>query len=94
VRYGGSSELWPRIDVEVREHLDLSKKTDIDAYLFDSDTSGRITRRTGYYVGMLIAEEPAKKFTFAELCRLAGPSLRTEVEQASRQLEKGAIRRR
>jgi hypothetical protein len=86
--------LWPRIGAEVREHLDSSKKTDIDAYLFDSDTSGRIPRRTGYYVGMLIAQELANMVTFSELCRLAGPRLRTEVEQALRQLEKAPIRRR
>jgi hypothetical protein len=85
---------WPRIGAEIREHLDSSKKADIDLYLFDSDASGRIPRRTGYYVGMLIAEELAKESTFPELCRLAGPRLRAEVERALRRLEKAALSRR
>ncbi len=84
---------WPRIGAEVREHLDSTKKEDIDAFLFGGNTGGRFPRRTGYYVGMLIAERLAQKHTFPELCRLAGPQLRSEVEAALRELEKTDIRR-
>jgi hypothetical protein len=86
--------LWPRLGADIREHLDSSKKDDIDLYLFDSDESGRIPRRSGYYVGMLIAEELAKKHTFPELCRLSGPTLRTKVDEALRELEKADLRQR
>jgi hypothetical protein len=86
--------LWPRLGADIREHLDSSKKDDIDLYLFDSDESGRIPRRSGYYVGMLIAEELAKKHTFPELCRLSGPTLRTKVNEALRELEKADLRQR
>jgi uncharacterized protein YjaZ len=79
--------LWPRVGSDIREHLDSSKKYDIDAYLFDSDASGHIPKRAGYFVGMLIAQRLAKKHSFAELCRLTGPSLRSEVERALRELE-------
>jgi|SRR5215469_7269720 len=79
--------LWPKMGSDIREHLDSSKKDDIDAYLFDSDASGHIPKRAGYFVGMLIAERLATKHSFAELCRLAGPRLRSEVERALRELE-------
>jgi hypothetical protein len=79
--------VWPRIGSDIGALLDSSKKVDIDAYLFDSDTSGRIPRRAGYYIGMKVAEELAKKYPFGELCRLFGAQLRSEVGQALRVLE-------
>jgi hypothetical protein len=83
--------LWPKIGADIREHLDSSKKNDIDVYLFDNDATGQIPKRAGYYVGMLVTERLARKYSFAELCRLSGPQLRFEVEQALRSLEKTGI---
>lgn len=83
--------LWPKIGSDLRAHLDSSNKSDIDAYLFDSDTSGRIPKRAGYYIGMLIAQRLARSRSFAELCRLEGAPLRSAVEQGLRELERDGI---
>lgn len=83
--------LWPRIGADIRQHLDSSKKDDIDAYLFDNDASGKIPKRAGYYVGMLIAKKLANKYSFAELCRLSGPQLRSEVGRSLGELESAGI---
>jgi hypothetical protein len=83
--------LWPKIGSDIREHLDSSRKADIDAYLFDNDASGQIPKRAGYYVGMLIAQRLARKHSFGELCRLSGVSLRSELEQGLRDLEASGI---
>ena len=88
---GDVKSLWPGIGLDIRRHLDSSKKDDIDAYLFDNDASGHIPKRAGYFVGMLIAKRMAKKHSFAELCRLTGPDLRSEVERALRELENTSI---
>ena len=82
---------WPRLAADIRDHLDSSRKADIDLYLFDSDSRGTVPRRTGYFVGMLIAQRLAKEYSYAELCRLAGPKLRQEIERALRGLEKEGI---
>jgi hypothetical protein len=84
---------WPRIGSDLRQQLDSSKTEDIDAYMFGGNTHGRFPGRTGYYVGMLIAGRLAKKYPFDQLCRLAGPELRAEVEEALRDLEKSPLRR-
>jgi hypothetical protein len=84
---------WPRIASDLRQQLDSSRKEDIDAYMFGGNTHGRFPHRTGYYVGMLIAERLAKRYSFAQLCRLSGPRLRSEVEEALRDLEKSPLRR-
>jgi hypothetical protein len=84
---------WPRIAADLREHLDSTKKDDIDAYMFGGNTGGRFPRRTGYYVGMLIAEHLAKKSSFPKLCRLSGPELQAAVGDALRELEKTPLRR-
>src|SRR5205823_5923272 len=91
---GDVKALWPRLGADIREHLDSSRKADIDMYLFDSDSGKKIPKRTGYYVGMLIAQRLAKEYKYAELCRLAGPKLRREIERALRDLEKAGIERR
>jgi hypothetical protein len=83
----GVLKKWPRIATELREHLDSSKKADIDAYMFGGNSGGRFPGRTGYYVGMLIAQQLAKKYTFTELCRLKGAKLRQEIENALHELE-------
>jgi hypothetical protein len=84
---------WPRLGAEVRKYLDSSKKADIDAFHFAPDLKRHVPRRTGYYVGMLVARQLAKKHTFAQLCRLAGPQLRAEIERALLELEKTEIER-
>jgi hypothetical protein len=84
---------WPQLGVEVRKYLDSSRKADIDAFHFAPDLNRPVPRRTGYYVGMLVAQQLAKKHTFAQMCRLAGPQLRTEIEQALLELEKVDIER-
>jgi hypothetical protein len=84
---------WPRVGTDLRQHLDSSKKEDIDAFMFGGNTGGRFPSRTGYYVGMLVAEQLAKKYPFPKLCRLAGPELRAEMDGALRELEKSPIPR-
>jgi hypothetical protein len=84
---------WPRAGAELRERLDSSKKEDIDAFMFGGRTGGRFPPRTGYYIGSLIAEQLAKKYSFAELCALTGAKLQTEMENALIELEKSPIRR-
>jgi hypothetical protein len=84
---------WPRLGAELRKHLDSTKKADIDAFHFTPDRARSIPPRTGYYVGMLVARQLAKKYTFPQLARLAGPQLRTEIEQALLELEKTEIER-
>jgi hypothetical protein len=42
---------------------------------------------------MLVAQKLAKKYTFAQMCRLAGPQLRAEIEQALLELEELEIGR-
>jgi hypothetical protein len=82
---------WPRLGADMRDHLDSSRKADIDRYLFDSDSGKSIPRRAGYFVGMLVAERLARDYSYAKLCRLAGPKLRQEIERALRDLEKTGI---
>jgi hypothetical protein len=89
----GVKALWPQLGADLRKHLDSARKEDIDAYLFDSDSSKGIPRRTGYFVGMLVAQHLAKRYKYAELCRLAGPQLRKEMERALQDLEKTGIDR-
>ena len=84
---------WPGLGAEVRKYLDSTKKADIDAFHFAPDVHRPVPRRTGYYVGMLVARQLAKKYTFAQMCRLTGPKLRSEIEQALLELEKVAIER-
>jgi hypothetical protein len=84
---------WPRLGAEVRKYLDSTKKADIDAFHFAPDVRRPVPRRTGYYVGMLVARQLAKKYTFPEMCRLSGPTLRAEIEQTLLQLEKTDIER-
>jgi hypothetical protein len=84
---------WPRLGAEVRKCLDSTKKADIDAFHFAPDVHRPVPRRTGYYVGMLVARQLAKKYTFPEMCRLAGPKLRAEIEQALLELEKTDVER-
>lgn len=79
---------WPRLGADIRQHLDSSRKADIDLYLFDSDSGKGIPKRTGYFVGMLVAQRLAKEYKYADLCRLAGPKLRLEIERALRDLER------
>jgi hypothetical protein len=71
-----------------------SMKKDIDAFMFGGNTGGRFPRRSGYYVGSLIADQLAKKYSFAELCRLEGSKLKSEMEGALRELEKSPIQRK
>ena len=49
------------------------------AYPADVVRNRPIPRRSGYYIGMLVAQQLAKKYTFAQMCRLAGPHLRAEI---------------
>jgi len=84
---------WPRVAAELRERLDSSKKEDIDAFMFGGNTGGRFPSRSGYYVGSLIADRLARKYSFAELCRLEGSKLKSEMEGALREVEKSPIQR-
>jgi hypothetical protein len=84
---------WPRIGAELRERLDSSRKEDIDAYMFGGNTGGHFPHRTGYYVGRRIAEQLAKNRSFPQLCRLSGPQLRAEIEEALREVEKAPLPR-
>jgi hypothetical protein len=84
---------WPQLGAELRKHLDSTKKADIDAFHFAPDFKRHIPARTGYYVGMLVARQMAKKYTFQQLARLAGPQLRSEIGQALLELEKHDIER-
>lgn len=80
--------LWPKIGTDLRKHLYSNKKVDIDKYLFDGKISTSFPRRAGYYIGMLIAAELSKKYSFAKLCLLSGGQLKAEVEGALIKLEK------
>jgi hypothetical protein len=82
---------WPQLGADLRDHLDSSRKADLDRYLFDGDSGKEIPRRTGYFIGMLVAERLAKEYAYAKLYRLAGPKLRQEIERAVRDLEKTGI---
>jgi hypothetical protein len=82
---------WPRLGAELRDHLDSTRKADIDLYLFDSHSGQELPRRTGYFVGMLVAQRLTKEYSYAKLCRLAGPKLRQEVDRALRDLEANGI---
>jgi hypothetical protein len=81
---------WPALGIDIRHHLDSSRKGDIDRYLFDSGSSKELPRRAGYFVGMLIAQRLAKDYSYAQLCRLAGTKLRQEIERALRDLERNS----
>jgi len=70
---------WPNVGVNLRKSLDSTKTADINKYLFDAPNTESIPRRTGYYVGMLIAKHLSTKYSFAEMCRLKGGTLRKEV---------------
>ena len=84
---GEVKALWPGIGADIRKHLQSNDKTDMDKYLFDGQVSDKFPRRTGYYVGMLIAAQLSKKYSFAQLCRLQGQQLKDQVEAALRLLE-------
>jgi hypothetical protein len=84
---------WPRLGATIRDHLDSSRKADIDHYLFDQDSDDETPRRAGYFVGMLVAHRLAREYSYRELCRLAGLKLRQEVERALRDLEKQGIQK-
>ena len=83
--------LWPAIGADIRQHLNSNEKNDIDKYLFDGQVSPSFPRRAGYYVGMLIAAELSKKYSFAELCRLSGTELQSQVTETLLKLEKSSL---
>jgi len=83
--------LWPSIGNELSRLLESSRQDDINRFLFDSDRSGRIPRRSGYYIGMLIAKKLSMKYSFAGLCQLQGQELKTQIAKTLKELENSSL---
>lgn len=77
---------WPALRDAILTHLDSTGQSDINAFVFSGSRAMDIPPRTGYYVGMRVADALGKRYTYAELTRLSGPVLRREFEVALRAL--------
>jgi hypothetical protein len=77
----------PKIAKELREKLRSTSLED-NREFFNSNTRRKdIPAKSGYYIGYLVAEELAKKYSLAELSRLEGKKLSDEIEQVLVKLE-------
>ena len=70
----------PKLAKEIHQKLYSTSRED-DAGFFNMTTKRKdIPAKSGYYIGSLVAEELAKKYTLMELARLQGKPLTEEIE--------------
>jgi TorA maturation chaperone TorD len=72
----------PRLTSLLRAKLDSTKAEDYQAFFLGNETDAPIPRRSGYYVGYLVAARIQKGRSLRELARLKGPELRQAIEVA------------
>jgi hypothetical protein len=76
---------------DVRVHLDSTSQRTFMLYMSAAARAdAEPPPRSGYYIGMLVAQELAKTHSPSELARLRGPGLRTDIEAVLRKLEAAA----
>jgi hypothetical protein len=72
---------WSKVLETILENLDSTDVKLVDASVGRGDALG-IPNRSGYYVGMLVAGEIAKRRALSQLPTLTGETLRTEIRNA------------
>lgn len=79
--------ILPRLALALRSRLDSTDGADVRTFFMFGSRRDAVPPRSAYYVGMRLAQELNGRFTLAQLARLQGPGLRTEIERALRGLE-------
>lgn len=77
---------WHALRDSILRCLDSTKPGDINDLVFGGNAAKNIPRRTGYYVGMRIAQDLGKRYTYGQLARLSGRALRRDFAAAVRAL--------
>lgn len=84
-----AQQMLPRLARELREQLDSTSNEVYARWFLGSNLDGAVPARSGYYVGYQVARRIGASIAPAALARLHGPTLRTVVERALRELESG-----
>jgi len=78
----------PQVDMHFREsvcavaaRLDSTQAQDLDALFSFHRLNERVPPRAGYYIGMLVARQAAKRYSLAELAHLDAAAARRTVQQ-------------
>jgi hypothetical protein len=78
----------PELARDIRTHLDSTSQRTFMLYMSAAARSGaEPPARSGYYIGMLVAEKLGKEHSLSELARLQGTALRADIEVVLRELE-------
>ena len=72
----------PRLAARLRAALDSTVPGDYDAWFTGNETDADIPRRSGYYLGYLVAARIQQGRPLRELARLEGPPLRQAIDAA------------
>lgn len=72
----------PRVASLLREKLDSTSAADYDAFFIGNEPDAAIPRRSGYYVGYLVAARLQQGRPLRDLARLSGPALREAIRAA------------
>ena len=76
-----------KLAAEILQHFDSSSSKDYRRYFSASPQEG-IPRRSGYYIGYLVAKRLSKQYSLPQLARLQGEALRRAVRTELQQLAK------
>jgi hypothetical protein len=72
----------PRLSTLLRSRLDSTLPDDYDEFFVGNDPTSKMPKRSGYYLGYLIAARLAERRTLKDLARLKGQDLRRAMDQA------------
>jgi hypothetical protein len=72
----------PRLAARLRAALDSTVPDDYGTWFTGSETDAETPRRSGYYLGYLVAARIQQGRTLRELARLEGPQLRQAIDAA------------
>ncbi len=80
--------LVPTLARTLRRKMDSTSGADLAAFFFRSGPApAGVPERSGYYLGMRLAQGLARKHSLERLARLHGEWLRREIEQGLRTVE-------
>ena len=77
----------PELARKLRVRMDASDRETIGEFVFGGNEIKGIPRKTGYYIGMLIAEQLGRTHSVKQLLRLGGKTLHRLIETSLRELE-------
>lgn len=74
---------------ELLMKLDSREMSDVGRYLFKGGSGGAVPDRSGYLLGMLVADRVLRKMPLAHAMQLNGNALRAEMEAGLAQIASG-----